>query len=285
MNKTELLKHYTAHLKPKSQYAKYVEDYLSETDTLDKDSVLAYRKRLGRRGRGPGTVDLCTRIVRAFFRASEVPWPFHRGELLGVNEQEEHRPALAVSIVTRMIEAARAGKLLLDCVPFLALSTTYGLRRGEMVVIEPDDVKGNLIFIHTLKGGRQRWHQIPPEIQPYIEEHDWSHRYSLGRMSWMFRDVVNGTGGLGALKKFRLGWHSIRRPLLSGLLDNGCKVLVAKRFLRWGSSTGEDAMPARYYANQEIDIEGEVVVSREAESDVEIMEKYHPYLKLWREGG
>jgi len=295
MNKPALLKQYADRLSPgrgKPQFVKAVQDYLSSTDVLDRASVAVWVMRMERRGLSPGTIKLRFGAVRTFFKVCKLDWGFRRGEGPRVTEQDEKRPALSLGVVSREVMAARDGMVPTECVAFLAIATTYGFRRGEMAAIGPDDVRPDLIFRHTEKGGRPRWHQIPPEIAPYIHQHDWSlvknregewvPRYSPDYIGQIFWYVVNATGGLDALKSIRLGWHAYRRPLLRLLVDNGCGGLAAKRFLCWGSGEGEsDAMPLRYYANTEIDIEGEVVVSREAESDTEIFEKYHPYLKLW----
>ncbi|GAG54440.1 unnamed protein product [marine sediment metagenome] len=103
----------------------------------------------------------------------------------------------------------------------------------------------------------------------------------------MFWRVVNNSG-LGALKSETLGWHSIRRPLLSGLVDNGLNVFAAKAFLRWKTTIGELgalAMPARYYSNVVITLEGTNVLSEESKEDKEVFEKYHPFLPLWNDNG
>lgn len=41
-------------------------------------------------------------------------------------------------------------------------------------------------------------------------------------------------------------------------------------------------MPARYYSNVVIGLEGAEVVSEEAKEDKEVFEKYHPLLEFWR---
>ncbi len=261
MNKPALLAQYRDHMCDRSpQYGQMVGRFLDYCEALDKENVEGFMSQLQRQKFRAGTRLHYFGVLRTFFKVVEQPWPFHKGEAPRVTEQDEFRPALSLGVVTQMVGAARAGRLLPECVPLLAFATTYGPRRGEMVAVGPDDVRGGLIFVHTLKGGRQRWHQIPDAIQPILSPHDWSHRYSPGRMSQLFWDVVNGTGGLDGLKRIRLGWHSVRRPLLKGLIDNGCSTLAAKRFLRWSSNSqaGDDAMPARYYANTEVGVEGEV---------------------------
>ncbi|MBA7578077.1 hypothetical protein ES708_19933 [subsurface metagenome] len=54
--------------------------------------------------------------------------------------------------------------------------------------------------------------------------------------------------------------------------------------MRWKSSGSEGglAMPARYYSNVVIGLEGTRVVTEEAKEDKEVFEKYHPFLEMWR---
>jgi len=85
------------------------------------------------------------------------------------------------------------------------------------------------------------------------------------------------------LKQRRLGFHSIRRSLLKGLVDNGLNAFALTSFLRWKSST-EFAMPARYYANTVVTLKGSKTVFEESSQDKEIFEKYHPFLPFFHIG-
>ena len=185
-----------------------------------------------------------------------------------------------------MIEAAKAGKLAPDESCFLALSTIYGVRRQEMMDMQAKDVdlKAGTIFIRTVKHGRQRYHLIPAEIADVIGGYDFTTQYSASTVSQIFWAVVNKSN-LEPLQSERLGWHSIRRAVLSGLIDNGLNPFAARSFLRWKSTMGELAMPARYYSNVTIGLKGKKVVSEEAKGDKEIFEKYHPFLSFWRDSG
>ena len=284
MTKAELLKNYASQLPDgpyRKQYVRYAEDFLKSNDPT-KEGVNAYIKKLSKHYK-PGTVNFIFRVIRRLFISNGLEWDFRRGEAPQITERDEHRPALAPELIKIMIETAKAGKMDDSLVTFLALSTIYGCRREEMRIITPKDIesKSNTIFISTVKGGRQRYHLIPPEIKPLLTQHDFSRQYSKTGVSQIFWRIVNAAG-LGLLTSEDLGWHSIRRPLLSGLIDNGLNAFAAKAFLRWGGNVGELAMPERYYGNVVIGLEGTKVVSKATREDKEIFEKYHPFIEFWR---
>jgi hypothetical protein len=83
------------------------------------------------------------------------------------------------------------------------------------------------------------------------------------------------------LRKKRLGWHTIRRALLDGLVDNDVNLLAARAFMRWKGAGREMAMPARYFGNVIVDVGETEPVLDEAKNDEEIFEK-HPFLPFWR---
>jgi integrase len=285
MNKAELLSKYEINLagsKNKNHYLSYARDFLDYAEQLDRENVDHYIAKLKKKKRRPGTLNFVFRVIKRLFTVNDIPWPYLRGQAPQISERDEDRPALSLDLIKRMIEAARTGKLDTTETCFLALSTIYGLRREEMMDIEEKDIdlKSNTIFISTIKQGRQRYHLIPGEIKEHISNHDFSDKFSPTGMSQVFWRIVNKSG-LDALQSERLGWHSIRRAVLSGLIDNGLNLFAAKAFLRWKTTTGEMAMPARYYSNVTIGLQGRTVISEEAKGDREIFEKYHPLLKFW----
>lgn len=285
INKAELLEKYSSNLagsKNRNHYLSYARDFLDHGNGLDKESVVKYMQRLKRKNKA-GTVNFAFRVVRRLFVVNGIEWPFLRGEAPQIGQRDEEKPALDPELIEIMIGAAKNGKLHSDEAAFLALSTTYGLRREEMVNLKAGDVDlgNNTLFIATLKHGRERYHLIPMEIHPYLEAHDFNQAYSLTGMAQVFWRIVNNSG-VESLKSERLGWHSIRRSLLSGLIDNGLNPFATRAFLRWKGTTGELAMPARYYSNVVVGLKGRKVVSEEAKEDEEIFEKYHPFIPYWK---
>lgn len=293
MNKAELLEKYSSNLegsKNRNHYLAYAKGFLDYTDGFNKESVTKYVAHLRRKKMSPGTVNFAFRVVRRLFmvNAAELKdlgleWPFLRGEAPMISQRDEDKPALDIDFIKVMVDTAKEKKLPADEAAFLSLSTVYGLRREEIVNLQTQDINfsDNTIYVATIKKGRERYHRIPPEIVPYLKGHDFETRYSLTIMSQMFWRVINDCK-LEELKQYRLGWHSIRRSLLTLLHKAGLDIFSVHQFLRWkGGAEGSLAMDARYHATSFIGRKGKRVVATEAEGDKEIFEK-HPLLELWR---
>jgi len=99
-------------------------------------------------------------------------------------------------------------------------------------------------------------------------------------MSQMFWRIINKSG-LEAFKSERLGWHSIRRTLITLLHQSGVDPFTVHQFMRWKGAQRDMAMDTRYHATHFVGLEGTKVVTLEAQSDKEVFKK-HPLLKLWR---
>lgn len=285
MNKAELLSKYESNLagsKNKNHYLSYAKRFLDYADALDKENVNNYIKKLKRQGNSPGTLNFAFRVVGRLFKVNGIEWPFRRGEAPQIGQREEVKPALDPEVIKAMIQAAKDNGLENDEACFLALSTVYGLRREEMynLVSKDIDFKGNTIFISTVKSGRQRYHLIPLEIKPYLERHDFENRYSDTAMSQMFWRIINKSG-LEAFKSERLGWHSIRRTLITLLHQSGVDPFTVHQFMRWKGAQRDMAMDTRYHATHFVGLEGTKVVAMEAQSDKEVFKK-HPLLKFWK---
>ncbi|MBA7630162.1 hypothetical protein ES703_37675 [subsurface metagenome] len=150
---------------------------------------------------------------------------------------------------------------------YLALSTTYGLRRAEMVRLQQDDLSEETITIHTAKGGRVTTHLIPPEISPYLHCSRCFRHYEPDSLTHMFHRLARK---IGLTTTVGFGWHSIRRSLATELILADASVLNVLRFMRWAdaSARGELGM-LTIYAHRD-----------QARIDKAIF-KIHPYLPLW----
>jgi len=285
MNRADLLEKYASNLpddRYRNHYVSYARSFLESAAALDKESINKYLAKLKRQKKSAGTINFAFRVIRTLFNVNKLDWAFRRGEAPQIRQRDEYRPALDPELIRIMVEAAKDGRL--DTAPacFLALATTYGPRRQELCDLEPGDVdlKGNTIFISTIKFGRERYHLIPVEIKPYLEAHDFSKRYNLTQMSRLFWVIVNGSG-LEALKPQRLGWHSIRHTVKTLLDKSGLDPFTVHQFMRWKGADRQFAMDARYHASHFVGLDGARVVTEEAESDKEVFEK-HPLLEFWR---
>jgi len=281
----DLLQKYVSNLpdsKYRNQYINSARKFLESVDALDKESINKYLAKLKRQGKSSGTINFAFRLIRTLFNVNKLDWPFRRGEAPQVGQRDEYKPALDPELIKIMVDSAKNGKLDTSPACFLALSTTYAMRREEMCDLEPGDVdlEGNTIFVRTVKFGRERYHLVPEEIKPYLESHDFSKRYRLDEMSQLFWVVVNGSG-LQALKPQRLGWHAIWHTVKTLLDKSGLDPFTVHSFMRWKGGERGLAMDMRYHASHFVGLEGTRVVTEEAESDREIFE-HHPLLEFWK---
>lgn len=288
INKDAILTRYAENLPEngnQSLYLSYAGNFLEHAESLDRPAVEKYLKKLERKGRSAGTRNFAFRVIRRMFMVNGLDWPFKRGEAPQISQRDEYKPQLPPEYVEMMIAAALAGKLDEAEACFLALATVYGLRREEMCALEKKDVdlRNGAIYVSTVKHGRQRYHLLPEEIKNYLATHDFGKRYSRTQMSQLFWRVLN-KAGLEALQENRMGWHSVRRSLLTALVEAGINIFSIRAFMRWKgivAEASELAMPARYFGNTLVTIEGKKSVTQEAKGDEVIFES-HPFLAMWR---
>jgi len=282
--KKKFLKKYSANLERsenRNHYLRYARHFLDNAEGLDRASIDNYIEKLQKKF-SPGTVNFAFRVIRRVFAVNELTWEYRQGEAPAIGQRDEYRPQLSPNVIELMIVAAKSGKLFPDEQCFVALSTVFGLRREELANLRPADLnlRSGAIYVATVKSGRQRYHLIPQEIEPYLAAHNFGDRYAVATLSQMFKRIL-AKSGAGALRDRRLGWHSIRRALLDSLVDAGVNVLAARAFLRWKAAEGDMAMPSRYYGNVVVDLAESGPVLEEAKGDEEIFEK-HPFLPFWR---
>lgn len=282
--KEKLLQKYAenlSHSDGRSQYIKTASDFLDDAAGLDRASIDEYLAML-RKHYAPGTVNFRFRVIRRLYAVNDIPWPYKRGEAPVIKQRDEYRPQLSPRIVEMMVRTAREGKLMVDECCFLALGTVYGLRRGEIANLTPNDInlKKNALYVATVKFGRERHHIIPPEIKPYIEWHDFNRRYGPSTINNKFKSILAKSCGMSVLGQ-KLGWHSLRRAVFDGLINGGVDVMAARTFMRLKSAVGEMAMPARCFGNVIVDIGETGPVLEEAKGDDKIFER-HPFLPFWR---
>jgi hypothetical protein len=168
-----------------------------------------------------------------------------------------------------MVAAAREGRLEPAETAFVALSTTYGVRREELARVTAQDInldaqyRNGTIFINTCKGGTARLHQIPGEIMPFVAKYPFDRTYSLVQLSQMYHRIEYKSG-----VDYRpgTGWHSPRRALDTMLMDY-LPLPAVRLFLRW-KIKGSPDMAIRYY-------------SKELEENDREVFAVHPFLPLW----
>ena len=135
------------------------------------------------------------------------------------------------------------------------LSTVYGMRRIEIYRLEKSDIdlKKRKFFVFTAKGGEPREHLIPDIIFPYFEEyyHYKNPRYQYIQVLNTVFDIVADNAGIEL--RPRLGWHSIRRCLVTELLKTDINPMIIRNFLRWKPRGSDILMEYTLYNPEEVD--------------------------------
>jgi len=279
----ELLTRYESRLassgKMRNHYLRFAREYLDFVrGDFSRQGILDYLDYLrSNRGYNDGSIRFAFSIIRTLFNRNNLEWPFRRGESPQVRENNVNAPALDPDIVIEMIEATKR-----DNIPeekfFLALSTTYGLRREELLELTKDDVDlvGKTIHIHTLKHGRERTHIVPDALLPIIADYEFETKSEFKLLELWYRLEYK----IGLKHIDGVGFHSIRRTLNTLLLDKLPETVVMS-FLRWKQRTSTN-MPFRYSAQRFVGKEGITTrVLGEAKDVDNKVFAVHPFIKYW----
>jgi len=226
-----------------------------------RSDVIRYLSWLREQGFRQSSIAVMLRAVKLL--AQVQGWEFPRLVMPRTRGSDVRRPALSYEEVCRMI---RRGKELLSPreLAYLALSTTYGLRREELGSLGEID---GTVTVQTVKGGPVTTHLVPNEIKPYLV----GYRKACGSyMSLVFRRIITK---LAVEKRGeRCGWHSIRRGLVTRLVSEKAPLVNTIRFMRWSEASVKGAFGmVSIYA-----------VPDQAEIDLSIF-KVHPFLPVWGE--
>jgi len=285
MNNSELLEQYAKGLASEGStrtiFLRFAKDFLDYAEgDFSKERINQYLDHLRRKHRySDGTINFAFRVARTLFQRNGLEWPFRRGEAPAIREDNIQAPALHPNTIGRIIEAVKKNGDA-DEAAFIALSTTYGLRRVEMINLEQRDIRirDRTIHIATAKHGRERTHLIPPEIIPYLERYDFNQRVSEFGLFVLWHRIEYK---IGLNHTDQVGWHSIRRSLNTLLLRRLPEATVMS-FLRWKQRTSSH-MPFRYSAIRFVGEEGETteVVGEALDVDNEVFQ-VHPFLEYWR---
>jgi len=284
MNNDELMENYSKRLgstgKTRSLYLRYAGNFLEYVKgDFEREKIDKYLAHLRRQKYSDGSINLMFRIVRTLFSRNDLEWPFNRGESPQIREDKIQAPALDPDVIGEMItKIKKEGDL--DEKAFLAISTTYGTRRIEMVELsgEAISIRDRTLHIVTAKHGRERTHMIPDAIVPYLETYDFGAKRSESELFnlWYRLEYRIGLDHIN-----QVGWHSIRRTLDTLLLDQLPEATVMS-FMRWKQRTSSN-MAYRYSAQRFVGRAGvsTKVVGEARDVDSKVFE-VHPFLEYWK---
>lgn len=192
-------------------------------------------------------------------------WDFPKLPLKRIREDDIRRPKFGKE---QMVSLITMGKSLFDELElaYLALGSTYGLRRAELAQLDPGkDISQDGIKIRTVHEGPSTTQLVPPEIRPYIGS--LKRRYSPDYLTHIFHRMML-KAGFHVQRGF--GWHSIRRALATEFILSEASSLNVIRFMRWSESS----------AKAEFKMLPIYAVKDQARID-EQMFRIHPFLPYW----
>lgn len=144
--------------------------------------------------------------LKKLAEANNWAWPFTSDDR-PVAEEEPFAPAFTSEEIETLIKA-RDKYSNGECF-YLAVSTTWGLRREEMIRIRKRDYTELSIKIKTAKHGRRVEHIIPDEINPILQNYH-PKLNNINSLSYVFYRILNKAG---IERRKGYGWHSVRRTL------------------------------------------------------------------------
>ncbi|MBA7571075.1 hypothetical protein ES708_12831 [subsurface metagenome] len=240
-------------------------NYCGVKDEYDRYDVIKFLAQLRGEGHKQSTIEVELRPIKLLAQIQKWPDGFPRLAMPKVRAGDVERPFLNHDEVCEMI---RCAKVLCNKreLAYLALSTTYGLRRAELAGLEVGD---GVVTVDTVKGGVVTTHIIPDQIKPYIGGYDHSDiRYT----SVIFQRICEKVG-MDELNGKAYGWHAIRRALATELMEGKMRMSVLNiiRFMRWSDNLlrGEFGMLVIYAQRDQAKIDRAIF-------------EVHPFLDSWR---
>ena len=197
------------------------------------------------------------------------------GEELGLQHSDvvpksvrKHKEILLPDEVNQIIDRVRDYEP--PHVQFLfVLATVYGLRRVEIYRLEKGDIdlKRETFFVFTAKGGEPREHIIHDIVKPYFKKfmEIKKPKYRFIQELNMLFDVIADRAEVEL--RPRLGWHSIRRCLITELMKTNVNPMIIRDFLRWKPRTSDILMEYTLYNPAEVD---------------KMIFDVHPFLGRWK---
>jgi integrase len=231
----------------------------------DRSDVISFLAYLRGEGYKQSSIDVMIRPVKLLAQIQKWPDGFPRLAMPKVRSSDVRRPFLNHDEVCEMIRRAKKFCNRRE-LAYLALSTTYGLRRAELATLEINDGE---VTVDTVKGGVVTTHIIPDQIKPYVDGYRCA---AIRYVALIFRRICEKVG-MDGLSGRRYGWHSIRRALATELMEVEMRasILNIVRFMRWSDDAlrGEFGMLVVYARRDQAKIDRSIF-------------KVHPFLDSWR---
>ena len=233
--------------------------------SYNRADVTAFLAHLRNRGLSQSTIQKDLKTLKLLAQIQE--WQFPKLSMRRVRPDEVRRTILTKDTIGSIITLGRQGLLSNIELCYLALGTTYGLRRVEMVRLNPASFPDeHHLIVDTAKGGSRTTHLIPPQIAPYLA---YFRHYEADSLTHMFHRIARKSG---LSTEAGYGWHSMRRSLATELILAEASTLNVLRFMRWSEASprGEFGMLPIYALKDQERIDREIF-------------RMHPFLPYWGE--
>jgi hypothetical protein len=195
--------------------------------------------------------------VKSLFKALEIKWPVDGRDLRIVTHgYEPTTPIMDIDDVARLINAAKQSKY--PNYQVCMLSTLYGFRRQELADIMSAGLGGYVIDINTVKTGTRRIHTIPPPLSKALTFK--GKPMTIYMINYCFETLIRSIRD----PRPREGWHTIRRSLVTELLDRGLAEFQVSKFMGWTRTETS----YKYYKPKRETVDNEVYA-------------VHPYIPIW----
>jgi integrase len=257
------------------QLARRFAKYTGKTLGFDRRDALAFLDHIIEDGQGISSVRWTYMVLKKIYGAIDLPYLVTTDDLPRGSAQP-NISIMAPQDVLRMIAWVRDKGSPREVV-YTLMSTVYGLRRIELSRLAAASFSDTIgtVHIHTAKHGREHTHTVPEELRPHIRIaiDQKALGYGPASLSHIFNDITKTAhiktrdiGGNIQWGNGREGWHSIRRSLDTGLINNGIDMLKVRFFMRWTLDSRD--MAAYYYHASPAAIDKEVF-------------EHHPFLGAW----
>jgi site-specific recombinase XerD len=212
--------------------------------------------------------------LKKLFLCNRWPWEFTSDDTPRADEKKK-LPVLHPSDVEKLI-AARAKYDLTERF-YLAVATTWIVRREELARIKKRDYDDETITIHTAKHGRRRQHPIPEPLKPIFQRFR-AREHTPTALSILFQRICKKAG---VKLQPRSGWHSLRyivnSELRRALISNREDPIILVDYGGWvrdrGAGSFGDLTMSEYYSRPEVRFPNTVARDK-------FIYSVHPFLHL-----
>ena len=218
--------------------------------------------------------------LKKLYLSNHWDWPFTRDDMPQPKEAAT-APAFTLEEITTLIRAREKYSKAESF--YLAVSTTWGPRREEILNIKRRDYDSEVITIRLAKrrtGEKLIRHIIPEEIKPILFDYHPRLKTAVS-LSYAFQAILLKSG-LG--KKEGYGFHSVRRSLRTllewNLAKDGLPLSLVADFMGWSPAAkgivyGGAAMLGVYSHSE--------ILSSDPLGIDKLVLEHHPFVSLWKQ--